>query len=223
MPVSPPLSTLDNDPCDIFLPLPARIAPGRPPGCVLPLSDLVGTVPGLVFEDTDETRVVREAGTGGGPMDGLVGPEGGRALGGGLVALDGVPVRDVAALEVAVPNCLVGDFVGDWVGKRVLAYDILGRRGRLRYEVADGLTLMTLEGRDKGLGTGLGLGAFRLIRLFKPASMLPERAAPEVTMLLGRESGLLATGCFGGGGGGWARTVTVVGRTNMPKPIRQSK
>lgn len=88
-------------------------------------------------------------------------------------------------------------------------------------EVAQ-LTLTTLEGRE-GLGTGLGLGALRLIRLFKPASILPERVAPEVTMLLGRERGFFATGCLGGAGGGCARTMTVVGRTNMPKPIWQSK
>ena len=78
------------------------------------------------------------------------------------------------------------------------------------------LTLTTLEGREV-LGTGLGLGALRLIRLVKLGSELAdERFAPEVNMLLGREGFLTVPPAGFGGGGGWAITVTVEGRTNMP-------
>lgn len=114
VPVSPPLSTLDSDPCDMFRPLPVRRAPGLPAGCILPLSDLAGGPPGLDTEEMDETRAVLDAGIGGGPIDGRLAPptEGRFAPTEGLT-LEGVPVRDVAALEVAVASCFVGDFVGD--------------------------------------------------------------------------------------------------------------
>lgn len=69
-------------------------------------------------EDTEGWR----PGLAGGPMEFLV-PVDGRALADAvaaappraLAAFAGVPVRDVEALDVAVPkpSCFVGDFVGD--------------------------------------------------------------------------------------------------------------
>lgn len=72
---------------------------------------------------------------------------------------------------------------------------------------------MALEGRDggrDGLGTGVGLGAFKLMRLVRAVSA---GAEARESRLLGR----LALGAgLGGGGGGWARTMTFVGLTNIP-------
>jgi hypothetical protein len=81
-----------------------------------------------------------------------------RAPGAGF-ALDGVVVRDGAPLEGAVPSCLVGDLVGDLipVGVRVCCFWL-----------------------------GVGLGAFRLIRLVKPGSAGVEPREEAENMLLGR-------------------------------------
>jgi hypothetical protein len=76
---------------------------------------------------------------------------------------------------------------------------------------------MTLEGRD--LGPGVGLGAFRLMRLASPESAGP---AARPRMLLGRETRFAATG-LGAGAGAGAVMVTAAGRTNMPRPMGQSK
>lgn len=81
-----------------------------------PLAALVVVVGrGAPAADTDAWRPTREAGTAGGPIDDLVVAEAARAL---VVevprAFAGVPVRDVAALDEAVPSCFVGDLVGDY-------------------------------------------------------------------------------------------------------------
>jgi hypothetical protein len=74
-------------------------------------------------------------------------------------ALEGVVVRDGAPLEGAVPSCLVGDLVGD---------------------------LIPLGVRD-GFWPGVGLGAFKLIRLFMAGSAGVEpREEADENMLLGR-------------------------------------
>ena len=80
-------------------------------------------------------------------------------------------------------------------------------------------TLAMLDGRDI-LGTGLGLGAFKLILLPSAGSLVvPDRALPDVNMLLGlppfRAPAAAAAGL---GGAGWAMTVTAFGRQNMPRP-----
>ena len=75
--------------------------------------------PGLpVVEDTEACRVVLEAGNAGGPMEVLVPAAEGRVRVPAPIeetrALEGVPVRELAALDAAVdPSCFVGDFVGD--------------------------------------------------------------------------------------------------------------
>jgi hypothetical protein len=74
-----------------------------------------------------------------------------------------------------------------------------------------------LEERD-GLGAGVGLGAFRLLRLARAASLaFGPREEAAANMPLGRVTFLEAAGL------GWATTVMVEGLTNMPKPILQSK
>lgn len=66
-------------------------------------------------DETDAWRPTRDAGIAGGPIDDLVVAEAARAL---VVvvplAFAGVPVREVAALDEAVPSCFVGDLVGDY-------------------------------------------------------------------------------------------------------------
>jgi len=77
-----------------------------------------------------------------------------------------------------------------------------------------------LDGRDI-LGTGLGLGAFRLILLPSAGSVVaPVRALPDVNMLLGRPPfrAPAAPAAAGLGGAGSAMTVTAFGRQNMPRP-----
>lgn len=88
------------------------------------------------------------------------------------------------------------------------------------------LTLTMLEGRE-GLGTGLGLGAFMLIRLAMDGSFMelglrtPADATPAGP---GRPTLEARRGAAAGLGGGAAwMTVMVVGRTNMPRPWSQSK
>jgi hypothetical protein len=88
-----------------------------------PLKGREGAV--LVLEVVDEIdvcRVVLEAGTAGGPIDGRPGPTDGRGFmpTEGTRAFDGVPVREVEALELAVAICFVGDFVGDYDGKALV-------------------------------------------------------------------------------------------------------
>lgn len=68
------------------------------------------------MDETDDCLTVLVAGIGGGPIDVRVDPIVDVR---GFVAtdetreFDGVPVRDVLALDVAVPSCFVGDLVGD--------------------------------------------------------------------------------------------------------------
>jgi len=77
--------------------------------------------------------------------------------------------------------------------------------------------LSVLDGRD-ALGPGLGLGALRLILFVNPAS-LTVRPEPGLKLLgrLGLRAG------FGAAAGAWAVMTNVVGRTNMPCPMSQSK
>lgn len=85
-----------------------------------PLKGLDGAVLVLdVVDETDVCRVVLEAGTAGGPIDGRPAPTDGRGFmpTEGTRAFDGVPVREVEALELAVAICFVGDFVGDYADK----------------------------------------------------------------------------------------------------------
>ena len=84
------------------------------------------------------------------------------------------------------------------------------------------LTRSKLEGRD--LGAGLGLAAFELILLPWPTSgtaliLLP---SPELTTLLGLAA-FFTDAAAGLGGGACSTMVMVVGRTNIPLPISQSK
>ena len=74
---------------------------------------------GALVVDIEGCLLAREAGRAGGPMEDLDATltEGraGRPPVEAVRALEGVPVREVVALEVAVePSCLVGDLVGDW-------------------------------------------------------------------------------------------------------------
>jgi hypothetical protein len=113
---------------------------------------LVGAAPGLeIVEDVDGCLVVRAIG-GGGPIDVRPPPTEARGFAptDGARAPEGVPVREIVVLEVPL-SCFVGDFVGD---------------------------LVRLVGRA-ALGTGLGLGAFRLFLLPKPASPAALDALPE--------------------------------------------
>jgi len=68
-------------------------------------------------DDDDTCLVVLEAGRLGGAIDVRLAPTDGRGCftpaEATRLALEGVFVRDVAALDEAVANCLVGDFVGD--------------------------------------------------------------------------------------------------------------
>lgn len=77
-----------------------------------PLAGLVPAVRAAAVEDTDGWR----PGLAGGPMDDRVAlVEAARVFAAAPpLAFAGVPVREVDALEVAVPSCLVGDLVGDY-------------------------------------------------------------------------------------------------------------
>jgi hypothetical protein len=70
-----------------------------------------------------------------------------------------------------------------------------------------------------GLGTGLGLGAFKLLLFVKVVSPLVD-ALPDVRLKLLGRAGLRAAGF---GAGGWAMMVAIMGLTNMPYPMGQSK
>lgn len=76
------------------------------------------------------------------------------------------------------------------------------------------LTRTMLDGRD-GLGTGLGLGAFRLLLLVRDASPAADILPAAGLKLLGlvglRVAAGLAAGCCAGG-----RIVAIMGLTNMP-------
>lgn len=77
-----------------------------------PLAGLVPAVRDATLEETDGWRL----GLAGGPIDDLVAlVEAARVFAPAAPALAfaGVPVREVDALEVAVPSCFVGDLVGD--------------------------------------------------------------------------------------------------------------
>lgn len=81
-----------------------------------PLAGLVPAVRVAAVDDTDGWR----PGLAGGPIDALVAlVEAVRAFvaAAPALALAGVPVREVDALEGAVPSCFVGDLVGDCSGK----------------------------------------------------------------------------------------------------------
>ena len=178
-------------------------------------------------DDVEGCLVTRDAGKAGGPMDVLVlaaPPTEGR----GLVpteetlAFDSVPVRELVALDAAfVASCFVGDFVGDYNIACLSAFCLSSRPAT--GPNANMLTLLSpmLDGRP-GLGTGLGLGAFKLIRLPKAGSVIevgrPGPAGPPT--LLAREVLRAGAAAFGGAA---CKIVTAAGRTNMPLPIAQSK
>jgi hypothetical protein len=70
-------------------------------------------------DDVEGWRETLDAGNAGGPMDVRAPPTEGRDLAATptpeVRALEGVPVREVAALDVAVDvTCFVGDLVGDY-------------------------------------------------------------------------------------------------------------
>lgn len=77
-----------------------------------PLTGLAAAGRDTTVEETDGWRL----GLAGGPIDDLVAlVEAARVLAAAAPALAfaGVPVREVDALEDAVPSCFVGDLVGD--------------------------------------------------------------------------------------------------------------
>lgn len=77
-----------------------------------PLAGLVPTAREVAVEEREGWR----PGLAGGPIDVLVVlVEAARAFGVAVPprAFAGVPVREVEALEAAVPSCFVGDLVGD--------------------------------------------------------------------------------------------------------------
>jgi len=82
------------------------------------------------------------------------------------------------------------------------------------------LTLIALVGRDI-LGPGLGLGAFMLRRFVKATSPPAADVLPDTGLRLLGRAGFRAAAGFAAGG--WARMVTIMGLTNMPYPMGQSK
>lgn len=154
---------------------------------------------GLVAVDLPDTEEVdgcrvRVVGIGGGPMDVRVLDAPGRVV---FVPAAEVRVFDGVVVRDGAPLEVADPscFVGDLVGDLSIPED----------------------GRDP-LGPGLGLGAFRLILLVNPESVAA-RPVPGLK-LLGR-LGLRAAGFAVAGA--WAMMANVVGRTNMPWPIPQSK
>jgi hypothetical protein len=101
----------------------------------------------------------------------------------------GVTVREPDALGGPL-SCFVGDLVGD---------------------------LTILDGRDAVRDTGLGLGAFKLLRFARERSP-PVEARPEAGLkLLGRAGFRAAMGAgLGVGAGAWARMVAIMGLMNIP-------
>lgn len=65
----------------------------------------------------------------------------------------------------------------------------------------------------RALGTGLGLGAFKLFLLFNAVSPALDVLPPAGLKLDGRAGFLAAAGL---GVGAWARIVAIMGFTNMP-------
>ena len=115
-----PPSFPDESP-DITRPDAGRVIPRLEPIVdVLTVGRVGAPVDLPVVDDTDACLVVLDAGNAGGPMEDLVPAAEGRDLVPALIeetrAFEGVPVRELAALDAAVePSCFVGDFVGDYV------------------------------------------------------------------------------------------------------------
>jgi hypothetical protein len=128
---------------------------GRDAGRDGPVSDmrllvvLAGAAPGLDIDEDVDGCLVLG---GGGPIDVRAPPTEARGFAPteGARVPEGVPVRETEVLEAPL-SCFVGDFVGD---------------------------LARLVGRAT-LGTGLGLGAFKLFLLPKPVSPPALDALPE--------------------------------------------
>lgn len=76
-----------------------------------------------------------------------------------------------------------------------------------------------LDGRG-ALAPGLGLGAFKLIRLFRLVSTPMEGLPMPGWKLLGLDGFRAGAGLAAGG---WAMIVAMIGFTNMPYPMGQSK
>lgn len=143
----------------------------------------------------DDTLAVREATTAGGPIDVRWVIVDVRALEApavadaeGTLAFEGVPVREAEALDVAL-SCFVGDFTGD-------------------------LTKLV----RRTLGTGLGLGAFKLLLFASATSPLGADLTAAGAKLFGRagfRAGFVLGAC--------AMMVAIMGLTNMPYPMGQSK
>lgn len=159
-----------------------------------------------MVDDTDDCLAVREAGIAGGPIEVLFPAMDVRVLAPaeGTLALEGVPVLEADALEAALIG-FVGDLVGDY---RLFNVNKL-RNVWIRFAK---LTRTMLVGRDV-LGTGLGLGAFKLFRLASMTS--PLRAVFDAGWkLAGRPIGFRAGAAFAAGG--CAIMVAIMGLTNMP-------
>ena len=144
---------------------------GRDAGRDGPVSDmrllvvLAGAAPGLdIDEDVDGCLVLG----GGGPIDVRAPPTEARGFAPteGARVPEGVPVRETEVLEAPL-NCFVGDFVGDLTNVSIQPHNYTATP-----------TLARLVGRAT-LGTGLGLGAFRLFLLPKPVSPPALDALPE--------------------------------------------
>jgi hypothetical protein len=159
-----------------------------------PLADLAKPGPAGLVEvaEIEGWRAVRDAGAAGGPIDVLVAVPliDGRVLdpAEGARTFEGVPVREVAALDGPLRSCFVGDFVGD---------------------------LTILDGRD-GLAAGVGLDAFKLRLLFRAASPLVDVLPAAGLKLLGRAGLRAAAAGFGAGCCAGGRMVAIMGLTNMP-------
>lgn len=179
-------------------------------------------------DDVDACLVTLDAGSAGGPIDVLLPLIDGRDLAPTLIeatrAFDGVPVREGAALDPAVPSCFVGDFVGDYSILMVSITETTGNRdmqpkhmSHKSSRILRTRALAILEGR----GTGLGLGAFRLLRFESDTELgRPELAGPTLCLEPLRTGGAAA---LGWGGGAACNIVKAAGLTNMPLPISQSK
>lgn len=205
--ISLSLLTGDSALAGVLLPVPGRdpadtclVASNRcsPVDGTRALADLVCDMVAFgATDDIEDCRFVREAGTAGGGIEALCAETPRDVLGlvppvdGTLGALDGVPVRDAVALDAALRG-FVGDFAGDLVIP--LIPPILG--GRV-------------------FGTGLGLGAFKLLLLLRAGSATLPLAAPGLK-LVGRIGFFTVEGRATGAGAGWAIILAIMGLTNMP-------
>lgn len=101
----------------------------------LPPTPLVAPIEGLVpTEDTETFLVVRVLAFDGGPIDGRLVLREGRVrvvAPAGLVAVDGVPLREGFPLDDAVASCFVGDLVGDWKNPVLALGDLLANGQKL--------------------------------------------------------------------------------------------